>query len=92
MSMDDVYIRAKELSQALEQFNDHLRANMAAVDLSHANVSPLWDDMMRREYDLKWVPLKEEMNKYTQQIGPQYMDLLIQRLKHLNSYLHGHGA
>jgi len=24
--------------------------------------------------------------------GPQYMDFLIQRLTHLNSYLHGHGS
>ncbi len=92
MSMDDVYTRAQELARGLEQFNDHLRATMAEVDRSHAHVSPMWDDAMRREYDLKWVPLEEEMKKYNQQVGPQYMDFLIQRLTHLNAYLHGHGA
>ncbi len=92
MSMDDVHARAQELSRSLEHFNDHLRANMAEVDRAHARVSPLWDDAMRRDYDLKWAPLEEEMKRYNRQVGPQYMDFLIQRLAHLNSYLHGHGA
>ncbi len=92
MSMDDVYIRAQELSRSLEQFNHDLKGAMAEVDRSHERVSPLWDDAMRRDYDRKWIPLEEEMKEYNRQVGPQYMNFLIQRLYHLNSYLHGHGS
>ena len=91
MSMDDVYTRAQELSRGLEQFHEHLRGTMAEVDRSHAVVSPLWDDTMRREYDHRWLPLDEEMKKYSRQIGPQYMDFLIKRVNHLAAYLYGHG-
>jgi hypothetical protein len=89
MSMDDVYIRAQELSSGLAEFNDDLRAKMDEVDRSHAHVSPLWDDSMRRDYDRKWIPLQDEMKRYNQQIGPQYVNFLIDRLRHLKSYLHG---
>ena len=51
----------------------------------------MWDDAMRREYDHRWIPLDEEMKKYSNKIGPQYMEFLIKRLSHLTSYLYGHG-
>ncbi len=65
---------------------------MAEVDRSLPHVSPLWDDAMRRDYDRRWIPLADEMQEYNRQIGPQSVDFLIQRLYHLNSYLHGHGS
>ena len=92
MSMDDVHEQVRALTQELEAFNGGLRGTFNAVKDSHANVSPLWDDTMRREYDQTWLPLDEAMQDYVQRVGPQYVDLLIERLRHLEAYLHGHGA
>lgn len=92
MSMDDVHVRAENLSRALEQFNGQLGAAMADVDRAHTQVNGLWDDSMRRDYDRRWLPLKEGMENYNQKIGPQYMAFLVERLRRLNSYLYGYGA
>ena len=89
MSMDDIHQRAEALEKGLSRFNDRLRAAFAGVERSHQNVSPLWQDAMRREYDKAWKPLQEEMIAYNRTIGPKYVDLLINRLRHLKSYLYG---
>ncbi len=92
MSMDDVYERARRLEQELSRFNDSLRASFTEVEQSHSHVAPLWDDSMRREYDVTWKPLEETMHDYMRRVGPRYVEFLIERLRHLNSYLHGHGS
>ena len=92
MSMDDVYTRVQALEAGLGKFNDALRAGFEEVTHSHAQVAPLWDDAMRREYDRTWKPLEEDMQEYVQRVGPNYVDFLIERLHHLRAYLHGHGA
>ena len=87
--MDEVYQRAAELERGLSQFNERLQAAFSRVVLSHQGVSPLWQDAMRREYDQVWKPLEEEMLTYNRSIGPKYVDLIIERLRHLRSYLYG---
>ena len=92
MSMDDVYERAKVLERELGQFNNRLRASFNEVSHAHDRVAPLWQDTMRNEYEASWKPLDEAMQQYLNQIGPKYVDVLVDRLRYLNAYLHGHGA
>ncbi|ASF44871.1 hypothetical protein [Methylovulum psychrotolerans] len=92
MSMDDVYERAQIAERELEHFNGRLRESFSEVMRSHDAVSPIWDDAMRREYDISWRPLQESMEEYINLIGPQYVDFLIERLRYLQAYLYGHGA
>lgn len=92
MSMDDVYERARALEGELEKFNDRLRGSFEEVMGAHGVVSPLWEDAMRREYDARWKPFEEAMQEYVERIGPKYVDILVERLRHLSAYLHGHGS
>lgn len=92
MSMDDVFERARHLEQELSRFNDSLRASFSEVAQSHSNIAPLWDDSMRREYDVTWKPIEETMDDYTRLIAPRHVEFLIERLRYLSSYLHGHGS
>ena len=92
MSMDDVEVRVRAVEEGLTNFNDALRVAFDEVMHSHGNVSPLWDDEMRREYDLKWKPLEDNMHEYVERIGPNYVEFVIARLQHLQNYLHGHGS
>ncbi len=92
MSMDNVYERACQLERELTQFNDRLRGAFDEVEHAHAHVSPLWDDAMRRDYDVKWKPLEETMQEYVQRVGPHYVEFLVERLRHLRAFLYGHGA
>jgi hypothetical protein len=92
MSMDDVYLRARELSHGLEQFNLNLKAVLTEVEQAHALVAPLWDDAMSREYHQQWDPMEDNLKEYARKIGPQYVDFLLQRLRHLHVFLHGHGS
>jgi len=89
MSMDHVFERAQVLERELQNFNERLRAAFEQVEQSHSRVSPLWDDSMRREYDQSWKPLDDAMHDYIKRTGPRYVDVLIDRLRHLKSYLHG---
>lgn len=92
MSMDDVYERARALEGELQKFNDRLRGSFEEVMSAHGRVSPLWDDAMRREYDTKWKPLEEAMQEYVRRVGPKYVDVLSERLRHLQAFLFGHGS
>lgn len=92
MSMDTVYEYAQVLERELDAFNDGLRASFEEVMTAHGNVAPLWDDAMRRDYDVRWQPLEDVMRDYVQRVGPHHLEFLTERLHHLRTYLHGHGA
>lgn len=89
MSMDDILERAGATATGLALFNDRLKTAFAEVEHAHQNVSPLWDDTMRTDYDRTWIPLEEDIKEYSQRIGPRYVETLTERLKHLHNYLHG---
>lgn len=89
MSMDDVMLTMRAFEEQLELFNERLVQAMAELQEHHAIVSPLWEDEMRKEYDVKWLPLEEAMEHYKAVVGPAYVEVLIAKLRHLRGYLHG---
>ena len=90
MSMDEIYERMRSLHAGLEQFNDRLKASITEVNELHDRVNGLWQDSLRRDYDSRWIPLKESMDDYIAQIGPHYVESIQQRLSQTIQYLHGH--
>ena len=89
MSMDDIYHSLQQLAGELEQFNDRLRLSIQQVNELHDRVHGLWQDSMRHDYDARWLPLKETMDRYVTQIGPAYVEWLQRRIQELTQYLYG---
>jgi hypothetical protein len=89
MSMDEQYAQMRLFYDALTQFNDHLKASMQALNFQHDQVSPYWQDEMRRMYDAHWNPLDQTMRSYLVREGPAYQEFLTRKLKYLERFLYG---
>ena len=89
MSMDNQYEQMKQFHAALSTFNEHLRHSMRNLTQQHQQVSPLWQDEMRRTYDRHWNPLDQTMRRYLQKQGPAYLEFLRKKLRYLEGFLYG---
>ena len=89
MSMDEVMLTMRAFEEQLELFNERLTQSMAQLQEHHSAVSPLWQDEMRREYDVKWLPLEDAIKRYETVVGPSYVEVLLTKLRHLRGYLYG---
>jgi uncharacterized protein YukE len=89
MSMDDQYIQMQNFHRSLASFNEHLRGTVADLESQHENVSPHWQDEMRRYYDSVWDPFKAAMARYINTEGPNYVEFLNIKLQVLRRYLQG---
>jgi hypothetical protein len=89
MGMDEVSECMKRFESELGTFQKSLQDSISDVRRHHEAVSLLWQDTMRREYDLTWVPLEEAMETYLRKIGPQQVETMRVKLQHLSRYLHG---
>lgn len=89
MSMDDQYQQMKIFATTLSDFNEHLGASVNDLRRNHDNVSPLWQDQMRREYDAVWGPFEEMMRHYLERESPNYVEFLSIKLHALKRYLEG---
>lgn len=89
MSMDDQYREMVNFRKALTEFNMRLGASMRDLQERHDNVSPHWQDEMRRHYDAQWKPLHETMSFYVAVEGRSYVEFLSVKLNALERYLCG---
>lgn len=89
MSMDDQYQQMRIFITALSDFNEHLGASVSDLRRNHDNVSPLWQDTMRKEYDAVWGPFEEKMQHYLEVESPNYVEFLHIKLHALKRYLEG---
>lgn len=89
MSMDKQYEQMKQFHAALAAFNEHLSHSMRDLTKQHEEVSPLWQDEMRRMYDSHWKPLDHTMHRYLQKQGPAYLAFLQKKLRYMERYLYG---
>lgn len=89
MSMDDQYREMVNFTRALVAFNEHMKATMHDLEARHENVSPHWQDEMRKTYDGHWQPLNEMMKHYLQREGPSYVEFLNIKMRALERYLRG---
>lgn len=89
MSMDDTFAELQYFRIALERFNEQLRTSMNDLEQKHSNVSPHWQDEMRKTYDASWEPFHENMNRYINSQAPTYEQFLTEKINSLRRYLHG---
>ena len=87
MSLNDTFREMKNFHNELSRFNENLRSSMSDLHKNHDQVSPLWQDDMRKEYDSQWREFDEMMKNYTNREGPAYVQSLDQKLKALAGYL-----
>lgn len=89
MSMDDQYREMRNFTESLMQFNEHLKTSVNNLTQNHEQVAPIWDDEMRRKYDVTWGPFKEQMDYYLQVESQNYVEFLHIKIHALQRYLHG---
>jgi len=89
MSMDTQYEQMKQFHAALATFNEHLGHSMRDLTKQHEQVSPLWQDEMRRTYDHYWNPLDQTMRRYLRKQGPAYLEFLQKKLRYMEDFLYG---
>lgn len=89
MSMDDVLQTMQRFEQELATFNDRLRTSFADLDQHHEQISGLWQDNMRRQYDARWSALEAHIQRYVAVDGGHYIEALREKLNAINGYLYG---
>lgn len=89
MSMNDTFREMQNFHRELVRFNENLRASMNDLQKNHDQVSPLWQDDMRKEYDAQWREFDEIMKNYLKWEAPAYSQFLSKKLQDLSRYL-GH--
>lgn len=87
MSMNDTFREMKNFHAELSRFNESLRSSMTDLQKNHDQVSPLWQDDMRKEYDSQWREFDETMKNYLKREAPAYVQFLDQKLRALAAYL-----
>jgi len=89
MSMNDTFREMQNFHRELVRFNENLRASMNDLQNNHDQVSPLWQDDMRQEYDAQWREFDETMKNYLKREAPAYSQFLSKKLQALSRYLGG---
>ncbi|WP_152551043.1 hypothetical protein [Picosynechococcus sp. NKBG042902] len=62
---------------------------MNNLQKNHDQVSPLWQDDMRKNYDAQWGEFDDLMKNYLKREAPAYSQFLKKKLQDLNRYLRG---
>jgi len=86
MSMDEQYAEMQNFERALKAFNERLKGSMSALASQHEQVSPHWQDAMRRRYDSVWGPFHQTMAHYVKVEGPGYVEFLNIKLHAMGRY------
>lgn len=89
MSMDVLHDEMMVFRQSLIQFDESLKASINNLEAQHDRVSPLWQDEMRRHYDMQWFPLHNNIKNYVNLEAPSYVEFLSFKLHQLEMYLYG---
>lgn len=90
MSMDEQYERMVYFRKDLIAFNERLKSSLADLQRHHDEVSPLWQDAMRKHYDVIWDPFKQNMSHYVKSEAPGYVEFLTHKMYDTERYLRGY--
>jgi hypothetical protein len=87
--IEETYYSMLNFRQLLIQFNDSLRSSVMDLEKQHDNVSPLWQDQWRKDYDMIWLPFQDTMQRYLSTGGPNYIEFLNFKSEAMRRYLFG---
>jgi len=87
--MDELHERMLYFNNALQRFQDSLEASLMDLRSQHENVDPHWQDDARRNYEIHYGPLREMLQRYVTQQGPDYLRFVQEKIRCIDHYLHG---
>lgn len=85
--MDAQYEALKRFRQDLIDFDDRLRASVAELEDCLEQVSPLWQDEMRRSFDQLWAPFRTDILHFARSEGPGYVEFITLKMHQTAKYL-----
>lgn len=88
-NMNEQYEMGMRFVKMLMDFNMSLRGSMQELERAHENVSPYWQDDMRKLYDQIWGPFHQTMQHYDKVEGPSYVEFLNIKMYATRRYLQG---
>lgn len=91
-SLDEVHDSMCQFGAALDRFQSALEASCSELRRCHEAVEPLWQDSYRKDYDARYEPLREMLERYVQSQGPEYRLFIDRKVMSLRAYLFGPGT
>lgn len=89
MSMDDQFREMNIFLGELNEFNQQMQHSLVTLQSLQAQVSPLWQDEMRKTHDQIWEPLEQSLQQYLNAEAPRYVEFLTHKSRVLGRYLRG---
>lgn len=89
MNLDETWEALQSFQLELRAFNDRLRSDRAELQLRHDEIDPLWQDKLRRDYDLAIQELDAQVKAYTGARSQRLEEFMEIKIAQLRSYLHG---
>lgn len=88
-TMDELHEQMQYFNNVLQRFQDSLEVSLNDLRSSHEVVDPHWQDEARRHYELQYGPLREMLQRYVTQQGPDYLRFIQEKIRFIDRYLHG---
>jgi hypothetical protein len=89
MSLDETFHALAQFSRELEAFDTVLRASYHELRERHDAVDGVWRDETRRTYDRAMAEIESRLGQYLAGECERYEDFIRQKLRQLETYLHG---
>lgn len=89
MSLDETHEALSAFRLELERFNDLLRVSQAELRERHEEIDALWQDNLRRNYDIAIGELERNVSDYDSCRSEMFEEFIQRKLNQLQRYLHG---
>lgn len=88
MSLNETYEALVLFSNELRTFDERLRVDHAELVACHEEIDHLWQDKLRREYDVFLGELESQVSRYVSGHSGEFEKFLQMKLSQLSHYLH----
>lgn len=87
MSLDDTHRELRRFKSDLARFNSTLAGAVKALEGEHSQLSGIWKDKFRRDYDRRWASFDKHMRRYLTHEAGKYSAFIDQKIAQLGRYL-----
>jgi uncharacterized protein YukE len=88
-SLNETFDSLAQFSQALNEFNEAMKASHAEVADKHEALKGIWDDQAAHEYEKVYEPVEATLTEYVNHTAPRLEEFLQTKLRMLDTYLNG---
>ncbi|MFT4186986.1 MAG: hypothetical protein QM621_00215 [Aeromicrobium sp.] len=89
MGLNDTHRELRNFHQALEQFNDTLRASEQSLSEIESRMEHVWDDDFAKKFTALYREIADPVKQYTNREADLYAQFIASRERQLGRYL-GH--